>query len=91
MTNTNTNTIVANATNEQSLTDKAADYVGIAAEWTADAIEDCVMTGYETMLSGYERSTELVVRLAQETPNIRAAARAKAQARLDARYGKRAA
>ena len=79
---------VRNDVVDKPMTEIIADGIADAAARTADAIEDTVINTYVNLVSGYDRTAVLVTRLATETPRIRKAAQTKAQARLDARFGK---
>ena len=102
MTNTNTNIDmsyinmvedlhVAAPVTDKPVTAAVADSIGEAAEYVVNCVEDTVISTYVNVVSGFDRTIKLVDRLIDETPRIRKAAQDKAQARLDARFGKRVA
>lgn len=72
-----------------TVAEKAADALGTAAAWTADAVQDVAFGAGALSIAAYARTERVVVQLANNRSAIYQAAAAKADARIAARLARR--
>lgn len=78
-----------NTTNNASILNQAADFIGTATEWTADVLEGAAFEAGVVLTSTVRRTERVAVTLVKAAPSIWEQSGKEADARLAARLAKR--